>query len=229
MKWLTAAAAAVLAAYWLTRPAQAGGLFLLPDGWAGEAAPPDEAPPDEVPQLPTVLETIAVTMDPTTYETGTLPGDLAAANERAFLDMLAYAEGTAGRGDDGYNVVFGGGLFASYADHPRRYFTFTRTDGTTGRTSAAGRYQFIAPTWDDLAPRMGLGDFGPSNQDAAALELVRQRGALEDVRAGRFADAVRKVSRTWASLPGNDYMQFGGRSLAQVAAAFESAGGTITA
>lgn len=42
-------------------------------------------------------------------------------NVLAFLDMLAWSEGTSTiRGsDNGYNVVVGGGLFNGYADHPR--------------------------------------------------------------------------------------------------------------
>ncbi|MGL4887810.1 MAG: hypothetical protein ACRC4V_15995 [Aeromonas veronii] len=37
----------------------------------------------------------------------------------AFLDMLAYAEGTKGRGDDGYNkLVNPAGFFGDYSTHP---------------------------------------------------------------------------------------------------------------
>ena len=39
-------------------------------------------------------------------------------NVRAFLRMLRHGEGTAG--DNGYRVQFGGGLFASFVDHPRQ-------------------------------------------------------------------------------------------------------------
>ena len=36
-------------------------------------------------------------------------------NRKAFLDMIAHSEGTAGHGDDGYNVMVGGKLFDDYS------------------------------------------------------------------------------------------------------------------
>ena len=41
-------------------------------------------------------------------------------NLKAFLDMIAVSEGTAGKGNDGYNVIVAGNLFDSYDDHPRK-------------------------------------------------------------------------------------------------------------
>lgn len=40
-----------------------------------------------------------------------------------------------------------------------------------------------------------------------ALFLIKRRGALEDVIAGRFESAVKKCNREWASLPGSPYGQ----------------------
>lgn len=219
MNAAAAAAAVVLAAWLVTRPAQAA--FYAP--WSDV---PDADTPDEPDQLPTLWEQTMSAMDPSTYTTGTLPGDLADANERAFLDMLAVSEGTKGRGNDGYNVLFGGALFTSYADHPRRLITRTFGNGTTVTSSAAGRYQFLRRTWDELASTLRLGDFGPPSQDRAALELIRQRGALADVRAGRFAAAVDKCRRTWASLPGAGYDQ-PEQPIERLAAAYVAAGGTF--
>ena len=46
------------------------------------------------------------------------------ANRKAFLDMIAFSEGTIKYGDqNGYNVIVGGILFDSYKDHPRRLMT----------------------------------------------------------------------------------------------------------
>lgn len=145
--------------------------------------------------------------------------DTAARNVRAFLDMIAFAEGTAG--PDGYRTMFGGQLFESYADHPRIRVPFRLTYST-----AAGRYQFLARTWDTLKRRLNLPDFGPESQDAAAIELIRERGALADVQAGRVAVAVDKVRKIWASLPGAGYSQ-PERSLNQLTAAYSRAGGTL--
>lgn len=211
-------ALAAFVLYVLTTPRAAAAVFEEPDYLT-------QYEPD---QLPTVLETLATSMDPSTWDGGTLPGDLAGANVAAFLDMLAVSEGTAGRGDRGYNVLFGGGTFDSYADHPRQLITRTFGNGLTVTSSAAGRYQFLRRTWDDLAPRLGLPDFSPASQDLAACELIRQRGAMADVEAGRFTDAVRKCAPTWASLPGAGYGQ-PEHNLSRLVAAFTSAGGTITA
>jgi lysozyme len=146
------------------------------------------------------------------------------ANRRAFLDAIAWAEGTSG--PNGYRTLFGGNLFDSFADHPRRSFSFKDRAGRRLTTTAAGRYQFLARTWDTLRDRLSLPDFGPDSQDAAALELIRERGALADVDAGRFAAAVGKVKRVWASLPGAGYAQ-PERRADELAAAYIAAGGTI--
>lgn len=153
------------------------------------------------------------------------PGpDVAARNERAALDTIAFAEGTSGA--NGYRMMFGGGLVDSLADHPRRFFTFTNKAGQTLRTSAAGRYQFLSRTWDALASKLNLPDFGPESQDRAALELIRERGALADVRAGRFESFIAKCAPVWASLPGAGYAQ-PERKLSQLVAAYTQAGGTL--
>lgn len=164
-------------------------------------------------------EDVIVTMTPSTYTPANVTDTQAAANVRAFLDMIAFAEGTAGA--NGYRTLFGGRLFDSYADHPRVFVPFRNTT-----SSAAGRYQFLARTWDSLARRLNLPDFSPPNQDAAAIELIRERGALNDVRAGRFELAVSKVRRIWASLPGAGYNQ-PERNINTLLAAYMRAGGNL--
>lgn len=131
--------------------------------------------------------------------------DLQAANVAAFLDMLAYAEDTIRYGNaNGYNVLVGGGLFDDYSDHPR-HLVYLPAYGI--KSSAAGRYQFLTRTWDDLASRFDLPDFSPASQDAGAIKLIRQCKALKLVRAGRVADAIHACRRIWASLPGAGYGQ----------------------
>lgn len=181
---------------------------------------------DEASQLPSVFESAAVTMNPSTYTPDTSTPDQGDRNARAFLDMIAAAEGTAGQPDDGYRTLFGYGTFDSYSDHPRVRVPFGSTYST-----AAGRYQILARTWDGLVSKLGRGalpDFGPDSQDRAALELIRERGALNDVRAGRVREAVFKVAKVWASLPGAGYAGQGMRSDDFIIAAYRNAGGTLT-
>ena len=170
-------------------------------------------------QTASIFETAIVTMTPSTYTPANVDEYQAQANVRAFLDMIAFAEGTAG--PNGYRTLFGGQLFDSYAAHPRIFVPFRNTT-----SSAAGRYQMLARTWDTLAARLGLSDFSPDNQDAAAIELIRERGALNDVRAGRFELAVSKVRKIWASLPGAGYSQ-PEKNINTLVAAYLRAGGQL--
>jgi len=143
-------------------------------------------------------------------------------NRRAFLDMIAVSEGTAGRGDNGYNVLVGGGLFDSYADHPRKLVFINNTLKST----AAGRYQLLARYFDHYKKLLGLKDFSPAAQDAIALQQIKECGALEDVDAGRFEEAVRKCRRIWASFPGAGYGQHENK-IERLLAAYKKAGGTL--
>lgn len=153
---------------------------------------------------------------------------MATINENAFLGMIAYAEGTAAPRGHEYWTLFGGGRMASLADHPAIFFDFTNGKGQKLKTSAAGRYQFLLRTWRDLANKLNLPDFGPESQDRAALELIRQRGALKDVQAGRISEAIRKVAPIWASLPGAGYSQ-PERALPKLLASYTAAGGNLEA
>lgn len=124
-------------------------------------------------------------------------------NVRAFLDMLAEAEGVR----HGYNTGFGNTVIESLADHPRERKPFTETTGKRNETTAAGRYQFLEDTWDDVAKKLGLRDFGPESQDLAAVELLKRNGALPAILAGDFNTAVERSGKTWASLPSSPYAQ----------------------
>lgn len=146
-------------------------------------------------------------------------------NVQAFLRMLRHGEGTAG--DDGYRVQFGGGLFDSFADHPRTPI-IRKLGGKPITSTAAGAYQFLARTWDGLVRQYGFADFSPMNQDLGAVALILGRKALDDVIAGRFEDAVRKCNREWASLPGSPYGQ-PVVTMARARQEYEAYGGTYAA
>jgi muramidase (phage lysozyme) len=188
------------------------------------SAPSIDPPDDSTPQLPSTLDSLWND----TQAMFSAPVNPSDTNRRAFLDMIAVSEGTAGIGDHGYNALFGGGTFASYADHPRQRFQFTNRAGAVLWTSAAGRYQFIVATWDALRVKLQLPDFSPASQDAACLELIRERNALADVDAGRISAAIAKCAPTWASLPGAGYAQ-PEQKLSTLLAAFQGAGGSLEA
>lgn len=165
-------------------------------------------------------EAVADTLDTFTDDDMTT-ADLENRNVRAFLAMIRAGEGTAG--PNGYRTLYGGGLFESFADHPRQKISKPMR-GQLITSTAAGAYQFLARTWDECAEALGLTDFSPPSQDEAAVFLIRRRGALADVKAGRFEEAVRKCRKEWASLPGAGYGQ-PEKTLADARRVYESAGG----
>ena len=247
MNWLYATAFAIAAWLIMTRrdlagpqaqswwppsdgaPARAGDV----DQFDPDAGAVWQEPQDTVPdQLPSAMESFVVTAQEAIqsvpellgYDAPRLDQSVQERNVAAFLNTIAYAEGTSG--PDGYRTLFGGGLFDSYADHPRQYFNFRNSRGEQLKTSAAGRYQFLARTWDALRAKLNLADFGPAAQDLAAIELIRERGALGDVQAGRFAAAVAKCAPVWASLPGAGYAQ-PERKLSALLASYTAAGGNL--
>ena len=146
-------------------------------------------------------------------------------NIRAFLDMIAWSEGTTKvkGSDNGYNVLVGGKLFTGYADHPRVVVDLPRLGI---KSSAAGRYQLLARYFDVYKKQLGLKDFSPAAQDAIAIQQIRERKALPDIEAGRFADAVAKCRNIWASLPGAGYGQHE-HKIADLEAAYRKAGGVV--
>lgn len=147
-------------------------------------------------------------------------------NVLAFLDMIAVSEGTdipsQRSKDDGYDVLVGGALLTSYNAHPNRLVTLR----PNLKSTAAGRYQFLKRTWDEIAKAYRLADFTPENQDRAAIALLRRRKALDDVKAGRWDAAIRKVSKEWASIPGAGYGQHE-QPVERLRSAYAQAGGTF--
>lgn len=126
-------------------------------------------------------------------------------NMKAFLDMIAYAEGTDRFGDqNGYNVIVGGELFHDYSDHPNRrvWLPAYRIHST-----AAGRYQILHRFWLHYKKQLGLPDFGPESQDRYAIQQIREQRAYQDVIEGRIEQAISKCRNIWASLPGAGYGQ----------------------
>jgi muramidase (phage lysozyme) len=123
-------------------------------------------------------------------------------NVRKFLDMIQKAEGS-----KGYAYGFNNTKLDSLDSHPGISTEFTETDGKKNKTTAAGKYQFVEKTWNGVRDKLGLTSFNGPEQEAAAVELLRQRGALEAIRAGDWATALAKTGPEWASLPTSPYKQ----------------------
>lgn len=139
-------------------------------------------------------------------------------NMRRYLDLLAYTEGTK---ENGYNTTFGGGRWEDLSKHPN--IVWDRTGD--GKTTATGRYQFLGSTFNEQAKKLGLKDFGPKSQDLAAVSLIMERGAAQDILNGDIDKANRKLSSTWASLPYNNSPHQSQRSAEEVAQEWERLGG----
>lgn len=157
------------------------------------------------------------------------------SNRRAFLDMLAFSEGTStskATKNKGYDVIVTGidkkpEIFTDYTNHPFAAGRKSKTINLNGLTSnASGRYQFMLRDWPHYRSQLGLQNFGPECQDKWALQLIKERRALSDIDAGNFASAVAKCRNIWASLPGAGYKQHE-NNLAVLQAAYVAAGGVL--
>lgn len=128
--------------------------------------------------------------------------------QKSFLNAMS-----AGESPD-YNTMYGGGRFEEMNDHPRQAVPI-RSGPNAGKTSsAAGRYQFLGSTWDEAKNALGLPDFSPDSQDAAAVWLADRDykartgrdlwsdldSAKNDPSKANFIAGA--LNRTWTSLPG---------------------------
>ena len=82
---------------------------------------------------------------------------------KAFLDMLAWSEGTDnGRQktrNHGYDVIVGGELFTDYSDHPRKLVTLnSKLNQQVPDATSFSRW------WDAYRKQLGLKDFSPKSQ-----------------------------------------------------------------
>lgn len=188
--------------------AGAAAYLLLRDGGADPDTGESDAAPDVSDWVNQATDAAATIFDSSAE-------DMSNPNIAAFLGAIRVGEGTSD--GDGYRRLCGGGNFDSFGTHPAlagwRGFPLSAAQcagagfGPGCVSTAAGAFQINRPTWNRVAGVLGLSDFSPASQDAAAIQLIREKGALGDVMAGRVADAVAKVRKVWASLPGAGYGQ----------------------
>jgi lysozyme len=171
-----------------------------------------------------------VTYNKAPAESGKAPaptGNIEEDNIAAFLWMIRCCEGTSG--PNGYKTQYTGKLFTSFDDHPREVIcAFSSRLGKQLCSSAAGAYQYMPKTWDQVKRQAGLSDFSPKSQDLGCIQILKNRGALEYVKKGEWSKAIERTKSIWASLPGDVYGQ-GGKSAQQALAYYKQGGGTAIA
>ena len=119
---------------------------------------------------------------------------------RAFLEVIAYAEGTDRDKDptlSGYSTIMGYGTAPNLYNHPSN--------------KASGRYQAIPSTWSMAEKALGLYDFTAESQEIfGAWDLVKNKPNIYTALTNNnFSAAVEAASSEWASFPnrsltGND-------------------------
>lgn len=118
-------------------------------------------------------------------------------NIEKFLMLITFTEGT-DRDKTPYNELFGYTNFFGYDKHPN-----IKIKASNYSSTAAGRYQILKKTADMLKMK----DFTPESQDLAAIKLIKQAKAYDDVVDGSWEKAIEKTNKVWASLPGSPYGQ----------------------
>jgi muramidase (phage lysozyme) len=126
-------------------------------------------------------------------------------NIKAFMLMIRRCEGT--DAVDGYNYLFGSSphntlRFTDMTRHPN----IRRPFGDTFST-AAGAYQIMHNTDNELSARLGIIDFSPVSQDIKCVALLSQINCVQKIMDGDFNYAIQKANRIWASLPDSPYGQ----------------------
>ena len=88
---------------------------------------------------------------------------------KAFLDMLAWSEGTDnGRQktrNHGYDVIVGGELFTDYSDHPRKLITLNPKLKSTERQLL----QLLSRWWDAYRKQLSAEDFSPEKSGRCGI------------------------------------------------------------
>ena len=145
---------------------------------------------------------------------------------KAFLDMLAWSEGTDnGRQktrNHGYDVIVGGELFTDYSDYPRKLVTPNPKLKINRRRTLPASFPLVGCLPQAAWPERLL----PKSQDAVALQQIKERGALPMIDRKDIRQAIDRCSNIWASLPGAGYGQFEHKADSLIAK-FKEAGGTV--
>lgn len=144
---------------------------------------------------------------------------------KLFLDLIAWSEGTSRSQytrNNGYDVIVAGtnspNIFTDYSKHPDVLVTVK--DGL--KSTAAGRYQVLYKYWLAYKSQLGLKGFYPADQDAIAIQMIKECGALADVDAGNVESAITKCRSRWASFPGAGYAGQASHPMATLLAQYDT-------
>ena len=190
----------------ITKNKQDNGLWTVigefPDN---TVAPADLAKENEVssPDLPfaTTAKTAA-----SSVSASSAPEDLVLHPKiKAMLEVLAFTEGTG----NNYGKVVNGTVIksphdpqlvgkknVSVTDLSRHPEILVQVNAAI-KSTAAGRYQFLKKTWDEL----NMPNFQPKSQDIAAVKLMKRRKMIEPLLSDDLHEAVFRGAPEWASLP----------------------------
>jgi muramidase (phage lysozyme) len=134
--------------------------------------------------------------------------------EKAILDMIAYAEGTLGVSQNGYDIAFDHRIIVGWIpETTMKHGGLLWKEQLRGEgkrlSTVGGRYQFKQETWVEV-----VGDipFNKNNQDIGALKLlnsvikmtIREKKSvnIETMsNKNEFIILLNKIASTWASIP----------------------------
>lgn len=131
---------------------------------------------------------------------------------RALMRTISASESNVG---SPYSVLYGGEHADDLTRHPDRCVRIVAGPNTGNCTTAAGRYQFLTTTWEDMARRYHPNpsqflfwqsySFEPEYQDEVVYRWLSDRDAWGTdisalLRQGRLDEVLRLLSGTWTSL-----------------------------
>jgi muramidase (phage lysozyme) len=120
----------------------------------------------------------------------------------AFENLITALEGAK---NFRYNQGYGTNTFiGDLSKHPYERGQFKSPDGLSEGTSPAGAFQIVRKTFDDFTKSLHLdGTFSVDNQKAIFQAMVKEVHAEGDIAAGRFTEALEKISPRFSSVPGS--------------------------
>lgn len=131
--------------------------------------------------------------------------------EKALLDTIAYAEGTLGVSNNGYDVVVTFKLIQGWTKDTKIVHGNGDWYQKEADSTAAGRYQFKGSSWISINDDVNL-PMTKDNQDAAAVKKIKKRLkqtfassetlTIEEITTKeKFDIFLQKTCAEWASFP----------------------------